>query len=119
MKPLLMCVILVLATSCENGPSRPTKEPILLADREAPLGWVYLKVYEDSTFEFTLTGLRGGTTYPGRVTIHDDTLEFHYTDSIPAVGTLAVIGEHQVFYIAGDYPEAPAIRLNKIKRAQR
>lgn len=117
MKPLLICVTLCLVTTCENSSPRVSKEPILLADREAQLGWVYLKIYEDSTFEFTLTGLRGGTVYPGRVTIHDDTLEFHYADSVPAAGSLAVIGERQVFYIAGDYPEAPAIRLNKISRS--
>jgi len=34
------------------------KKAVLVADREAPLGWAYLKIYEDKSFEFISKGLR-------------------------------------------------------------
>ncbi len=114
MRPFLVIAIVLLVIACDHEEKRSTKEPILLADREAPLGWIHLKIYEDSTFEFISSGLRDKTVYPGTVTIHDDTLEFHYQDSIPKAGTRAVVTDRVVFYIAGEYPEAPEIKLNKL-----
>lgn len=91
------------------------KNPILLADREAPLGWVYLRIFEDSTFEFESRGLeRKGDIYPGTVRITRDTLFFSYTDSIPNAGQTAVYNSTRVAYIDGKYPENMEIRLNKI-----
>jgi hypothetical protein len=91
------------------------KTPILLADREAPLGWVYLRIYEDSTFEFISAGLRRKTVYPGKVIIKNDSLFFHYLDSIPKAGDIAVLKSNVVAYINGSYPERIEIKLNKIK----
>jgi hypothetical protein len=114
MRSLIVIVFVSLFASCGQDTQRDPKEPILLADREAPLGWIHLKIYQDSTFEFISRGIRQETIYPGRVVIHDDTLEFEYQDSIPKAGSRAVIKDRVVLYIAGDYPEAPEIKLNKI-----
>jgi hypothetical protein len=88
----------------------------LLADRKAPLGWVYLKIYEDSSFEFILTGLRDEEVYPGIVSLRHDTLFFKYNDSIPNAGKTAVIDKIGVSYIDGKYPENVRITLNKLTK---
>ena len=87
-----------------------------MADREAPLGWVYLRIYEDSTFEFESRGLRTGTIYPGTIDLKNDTIIFYYADSIPSAGTKAVIGDKRVSYINGEYHESVEIKVNKLKK---
>ena len=112
---LLLSFILV-SIQCENN-VRKNKEPILLADREAPLGWVYLRINEDSTFEFESRGLeRNGDIYSGIVKIKNDTLFFQYKDSIPRAGQIAVYNTTTVVYIDGQYPEALSIKLNGISK---
>jgi hypothetical protein len=55
----------------------------LLADREAPLGWIYLKMYDDKSFEFISQGMvRDKEVYSGNYEIKNDTLYFNYKDSI-------------------------------------
>ena len=104
-------------TSCNNS-KRTAEKPILLkADREAPLGWVYLTIYQDSTFEFTLTGIRGvGDVYKGKVEIGKDSLFFAYSDSIPRAGKTAVYNDKVVAYIDGEYPERVNIGMTKLTK---
>ena len=84
-----------------------TKKPILLADREAPLGWIYLRIYEDSTFEFESRGLeRRGNIYRGKIKLINDTIIFHYRDSIPEAGERAILTKNSVSYFAGSYHES-------------
>ena len=92
------------------------KTPVLLADREAPLGWVHLKLYSDSSFEFISSGLRGSDLYPGNYVTNNDTLFFEYSDSTPPLlkATKAIITKHSVDYIDGLYPETLEIKLNKL-----
>ena len=87
-----------------------------MADREAPLGWVYLRIYDDSTFQFESRGLRQGDIYSGKVKITADTLFFNYIDSIPAAGKTAVYNSARVAYIDGQYPESMPITLNEISK---
>jgi hypothetical protein len=104
-------------TSCNNLTMRTEKTPILKADREAPLGWVYLTIYQDSTFEFTLTGIRGiGDVYKGKVGIGKDSLFFAYSDSIPRAGKTAVYNDKVVAYIDGEYPERVNISMTKLTK---
>jgi hypothetical protein len=110
----IAAILIILIISC-NQKARFEKRPILLADREAPLGWIYLRIYEDSTFEFISAGLRSKTVYPGHVYIKHDTLFFHYVDSIPKAGSIAIFNSNVVAYINGSYPERIEIKLNKIK----
>lgn len=112
--------IIVLALVTINGCSNSctiTEKPILLkADREAPLGWVYLTIYQDSTFEFVLTGMLSNDrqVYPGSVGIRNDSMFFSYSDSIPKAGKTAVFNDKVVAYIDGDYSERLQIGQTKL-----
>ncbi|WJJ96557.1 hypothetical protein [Algibacter luteus] len=114
MKNLTIILILILTlTSCNQ---KEQKETILLADREAPLGWVYLRVYKDKTFEFESRGLeRRGDIYSGIVELKNDTLYFHYSDSIPKAGNKALLTKRFVSYFNGDYPERLEIKKSELK----
>ena len=94
--------------------SSETKSILLKADRETPLGWVYLTIYQDSTFEFTSAGLRSKTVFDGKVEIRNDSLFFTYTDSIPKAGKTAVYNDKVVGYIDGEYPERLNISLTEL-----
>lgn len=90
-------------------------EPNLLADREAPLGWVYLRTYPDSSFEFILTGLRDRTIYPGKYSVKADTIFFDYTDSIPKLNsTKAIYINNSIVYLDGTYGEVLGISKNDL-----
>lgn len=114
-KVSLVILASLTITSCDNS-SRTAEKPILLkADREAPLGWVYLTIYQDSTFEFTSTGIRTDKNiYKGKVEIHGDSLFFAYTDSIPNAGKTAVYNNKVVSYIDGTYSEQLNINSTKL-----
>ena len=104
-------------TSCNNSKRTAEKQILLKADREAPLGWVYLTIYQDSTFEFTLTGIRGvGDVYKGKVEIGKDSLFFAYSESIPRAGKTAVYNDKVVAYIDGEYPERVNISMTKLTK---
>jgi len=91
---------------------------ILSADRESPLGWIYLEIYEDSSFQYTSKGLRKDLTetYSGNVEIRNDSMFFNYRDSIPKAGKIAIFNDKVVAYIDGEYPEKVEIKLNKLKK---
>jgi hypothetical protein len=118
MKYIFVTLAIMLLNSCTKTKSidSEAKEPILLADREAPLGWVYLRIYSDSTFEFESKGLeRTGTIYPGTIELNGDTILFHYSDSIPKAGDRAILTDRTVAYFGGKYSERVEIKLNKMK----
>ncbi|MBB6331036.1 hypothetical protein HNP24_001986 [Chryseobacterium sediminis] len=113
MKLRLLYLILIF-TSCKED-----KKEVLLADREAPLGWIYLKMYNDKTFEFISKGMmRDNDIYKGSYELKNDTLYFKYNDSIPKAGSKAVIDKGFVNYINGSYHESVQIKLNKLPAGQ-
>lgn len=108
-KNITLTLILILTLSSCN--QKEQKEAILIADREAPLGWVYLRIYKDKTFEFESCGLeRNGDIFKGTVKLKNDTLYFQYSDSIPRAGNKAKLTERFVVYFGGEYPERLEIR---------
>lgn len=116
-KTLLTIFVSLLLTNCNNSTSRTEKKPILKANREAPLGWVYLTIYQDSTFEFTLTGIRADKdVFKGKVEIRQDSLFFAYSDSIPRAGKTAIYNDKAVAYIDGEYPERLNISLTELTK---
>jgi len=116
-KTSLTIFILLLLTNCNNSTSRTEKKPILKADKEAPLGWVYLTIYQDSTFEFTLTGIRADKdVFKGKVEIRQDSLFFAYSDSIPRAGKTAIFNDKAVAYIDGEYIERLNISLTELTK---
>ena len=105
---------LLLLISCSTKNKEDKKELLLRADREAPLGWVYLRIYQDSTFEFESRGLRTSTVYKGKAEIDKYQIRFNYTDSIPKAGSLAIYDKNTVYYTNGEYPERVGITQTKL-----
>ncbi|HEU5165572.1 MAG TPA: hypothetical protein VFU29_08545 [Chitinophagaceae bacterium] len=118
MSKVFLCIsCMVFLSQCKNNDEQHKKKSILLADREASLGWVYLRIYEDSTFEFESRGLkRQRDIYSGKVKITPDTLFFNYIDSIPLAGKTAIYNSTRIAYIDGQYPESMPITLNEISK---
>jgi hypothetical protein len=111
---ILTLLLFIGCNSIENKKVEK-QEPNLLADREAPLGWVYLRTYPDSSFEFILTGLRDRTVYPGNYRIQEDTIFFDYTDSIPKLNsTKAIYRNGSIVYLDGTYYEVLKISKNDV-----
>lgn len=112
MKIRFIFFIFLLIISCKEE-----KKAVLLADREAPLGWIYLKMYDDYTFDFISRGvLRNEDIYSGNYNIESDTVYFKYKDSIPKAGSKAIIKDGFVSYLDGTYRESVEIKLNDIKK---
>lgn len=110
MKIRFLYLILIII-SCKKA----DKKEVLLADREAPLGWIYLKMYDDKSFEFISQGMRRDKdVYAGSYELNNDTVYFKYRDSIPKAGSKAVIDKGFVNYINGSYHESVQIKLNNL-----
>jgi len=107
---LTLVAFCLIFTACLNSNENSDKKPILLADREAPVGWVYLRIYEDSTFEFS------GNEYHGTVFFNNDTLLFNYEGSVPKAGKTAIIKGKYLTYIEGTYREQLEIKLNNLTK---
>jgi hypothetical protein len=87
-----------------------------MADREVPLGWVRLKLYSDSSFEFISSGLRDSDVYLGTFRLKGNTLTFKYSNSIPSLkGFKAIVAQGYVNYVDATYPEFLEIKLNELK----
>lgn len=112
LRSISLILIIILIGGCQADENKIEKEVLLKADREAPLGWVYLTIYIDSTFEFTSAGLGSKKfIYTGKVDIKEDSLFFAYSDSIPKAGKTAIISHNTVAYIDGQYYERLSISL--------
>lgn len=113
---IALIILLVIIGCSQNHSDKRGKKAVLLADREAPLGWIYLRIYQDKSFEFESRGLRTRTVYFGTFKLDSDTLIFHYKDSIPKAGSKAVISNGYVSYIDGEYSESVEIKLNELTK---
>ena len=108
---ILMSFIIFSILNCK----RKSDENVLLsADREAPMGWISLKMYDDKTFEFISSGLFTDDIYPGTFKVHEDTIYFKYSEKIPKAGKTALIEHNYVKYLGA--PELLKIKLNKLKK---
>jgi hypothetical protein len=117
-KVSLVFLTLLTITSCSLTRKADISKPtILKAYREAPLGYVNLIIFQDSTFEFVLSGIRSKdkTIYPGKVKIANDTLFFAYSDSIPKAGKIAIYNDWFVSYIDGNYQQTLQIGQSYLK----
>lgn len=117
MRILTFILTLLIFYGCNSTDNKTVDkpEPNLLADREAPIGWVYLRTYPDSSFEFVLTGLRDGTVYPGKYSIKADTIFFDYADSIPKLkSTKAIFRNNSIVYLGGTYGEVLSVSKNEL-----
>ena len=110
-------VILLLILLTSFGTNKVEKPPIFYAEREAPIGLVTLKAYRDSSFEFIYSGLGDQEVYPGTYSIRNDTMSFHYSDSMPKVDrTKAIIKNRRLTYLDTIYRESLDISLNQLQK---
>lgn len=116
-----IAIIALIFTSCSfDSKQKEEKDDrviILSADREAPLGWVYLRIYQDSTFEFESAGLRKGEIYKGKAQITEDLIYFNYIDSVPKAGQTAIYDKNTVMYIDGKYLERVRISYSDLSES--
>jgi len=113
MKNFKLIILVLFLISCSEKRER---NELLSADREAPIGWIYLKIYDDNSFEFISRGLRDEEIFDGTYKIENDTIIFTYKGKIPVAGSKAIITENYVNFINGKYPESVKIKLNKLKK---
>lgn len=116
-RSLVILFSLSTILGCDTTSNKATEKPIIInAQREAPLGWVYLTIYEDSTFQFIYTDLRSKDrdVYKGKAIIQDDSIHFHYNDSIPDAGKTALIRDNMIIYLDGKYSEKLDVYQNKL-----
>ena len=106
----LFFLIITVLTSCKKEDSK--RNLLLSADREAPIGWIYLNLYDNDSFEFISKGVRNGSNYIGTYKIKNDSIYFKYKDSIPSAGSTAVLRDNLVIYVDGKYPER--LQISKI-----
>lgn len=103
---LLLSFVVFTIFNCKR---KSDENILLLADREAPMGWIYLRMYNDKTFEFISSGLFCDDIYSGTYRIQNDTMNFEYSYEIPKAGKTAIIENQYVKYL--DSPEILQIKL--------
>ncbi|CAG5079956.1 hypothetical protein [Parvicella tangerina] len=106
----ILMLLNIILLSCNNS----NKRAIIEASREASLGEMSLKLYDDQTFELESRGLRQTDRFFGTYTIINDTITFSYHSIIPKAGNKAVITPHSISYFNGVYSESMKITLNKL-----
>jgi hypothetical protein len=94
--------------------STPKKTPILLANREAPLGWAYLRVFKDSTFVLENRSLIGKDVYSGSVEFKNDSLFLITKNPIPRFGNTVVIKRKKAIFIGFKSAAGLDITLNEL-----
>lgn len=107
-------MIIVLLVSCSTKKVEEKGAVILLADREAPLGWVYLRIFQDSTFEFESRGLRTKEVYYGQAEITKNQIIFNYQGNDPKIGDISIYNKYSVYFTNGEYPESLGIKFSKL-----
>lgn len=112
MKLFRVTILSFIVFFFSNCNKNSEKIAILLADREAPIGWISLKIYEDKSFEFISKGIFLDDVHTGIVKINHDTLYFKYHEEIPNLGKTAIINKKYIEFL--DSPELIEIKLNKI-----
>jgi hypothetical protein len=108
---LILIFISSIILSCKRD---LIKDGILMAEREAPIGFNYLRVFKDSTFEFEYRSFPNSKFHRGKIKIVNDTIFFLYNDSIPAFGNKAIIDGRKLIYTNGNYKEVLEIWLDSI-----
>ena len=114
MKPLIFLIIsFITLISCKRD---LVKDGILMAEREAPIGFNHLRVFKDSTFEFEYTNFPNNKMYKGKMNVINDTLYFDYTDSTPIFGNKAIIKKNLLIYNYGESKLTLEIWLDSISK---
>lgn len=108
---LILIFVLLLIVSCKRD---LVKDGLLMAEREATIGFNHLRIFKDSTFEFEYTSFPVSKIHTGTIEFRKDTIHFNYKDSIPAFGDKAIIDGRYLVYTHGTYNEKLEIWLDSI-----
>jgi hypothetical protein len=110
---IIFSLTLCCLTSCFNSADKNGgREPILSADREAPVGWVVFNAYADNTFEYSLSSRH---KYNGTYRLNSDTLFLACKDTTIGIDT-AIIREKSVEFFGKKNPRFASIKINKISK---
>lgn len=93
----LYIVILLITMYCNRN--KNTENNILYAEYEAPLGYIHLTIFKDSTFEYLSRGIWTHSVWNGKAIINKDSIFFEYDVSIPIVGERAYYNSKYVDFI--------------------
>ena len=110
-RKLIFIFALLLVVSCKRD---LVTNGLLMAEREAPIGFNHLRIFKDSTFEFEYTSFPVSKIHKGTIEFREDTIHFNYIDSIPAFGDKAIIDGRYLVYTHGTYNEKLEIWLDSI-----
>ncbi len=112
-KLVIIIGVLITLASCSGKPDM--ENIILYADREAPLGWIHLTIYKDSTFEYQSRGIGTSKIWKGKAQIKKDSIQFEYQDSIPIVGERAYFTDKYIDYLDVGGNGKIEIKFSKLK----
>ncbi|MGD1890210.1 MAG: hypothetical protein ACFB15_06385 [Cyclobacteriaceae bacterium] len=122
MKTILIFIVLLICTSCASKVKEKDENriPVLRADREAPIGWVYLDLYQDNSFDLKFG--RRDKPKTGTYTLSNDTIYFQYDDEIDFYRSKGVINDKWVCFQSDslklmrdrDCTDRVEIKLNKL-----
>lgn len=98
---------------CSSNRSDKEDNLVLYAKREAPLGWLYLKLYNDGKFDFVSKGIRDESVYPGTYRIQSDTILLAFNDTVPKAGDDTLIIQNNSLTYANNHGGL-SITLNKL-----
>ena len=88
-------MLLVMLAGCHD--EAPT-DLLLAAEREAPIGWVRVRLFRDSTFELSLNR---GSWKRGTFRTAQDTIIFDYLGETDSLRQRAVVVENELRFIGG------------------
>ena len=95
----ILCIATVLA-GCTNNSTNHKPSVVLHASREAPIGWLNLTLFDDSTFVANSLGTRGDGEYSGTYLRQYDTVFLYYTSKEPqAFGRQLLIKRGRIDFI--------------------
>lgn len=92
---LVLIAAVSLLGSCNN--EKPT-DLLLAAEREAPVGWVRVRLFRDSTFELSLDR---GSWKRGTFKMARDTFLFEYLGETDSLRQRAMVVENELRFIGG------------------
>ena len=95
-----MLCIATISVCCTNNSTSHKPSVVLHASREAPIGWLNLTLFDDSTFVANSLGARGDGEYSGTYLRQYDTVFLYYTSKEPqAFGRQLLINRGRVDFI--------------------
>ncbi|OMP31626.1 hypothetical protein [Mangrovimonas sp. DI 80] len=98
MRKILALFSLILILNCSNNNSqKDNRKFVFKANREAPIGWVYLDLYADSSFDLRFN--RRGKPNSGKYQYIEDTIYLKYDLKQDVYRSKAIINKNNLCFI--------------------